>query len=71
MSEITKVDRWEPSYSRGCEVCGLKPVVIGVRAAQTVYNGGLCGVCLWGREDAIDPTTWNDDDVPGAGADHD
>jgi hypothetical protein len=62
MGELTHVDRFEPSYRRGCEVCGMKPTVVGVRAGQTVYDGGKCGPCTWGREDADDPTTWNGDD---------
>jgi hypothetical protein len=67
MSEIMKVDRWEPSYSRGCEVCGLKPVVTGVRNGRTIYSGSLCGVHTWGRADADDPTTWNAEDREAGG----
>jgi hypothetical protein len=68
MSEVSRVERWEPSYQRGCEVCGMKPIVTGLCGGRVVYDGGLCGPCTWGESDADDPTTWNDD---GEGRGHD
>jgi hypothetical protein len=65
MSEVTRIDRWEPSYERGCEVCGMKPVVTGVAAGRVVYSGSMCGVHTWGRSDMDDPVSWNDDDDGG------
>jgi hypothetical protein len=66
MENITRVHRWEPSYARGCVVCGLKPVVLAVDAdGLLLHDSGLCGACTWSDSAMSDPTLWNDDDEQG------
>ena len=59
MDPITSIDRYEPDYTRECEVCGSTPVVSGTRASKTVYVATMCGPCLWSEPKAGDPGTWN------------
>ena len=60
MDPITSIDRYEPDYTRACEVCGGNPVVSGTRAGSTVYVATMCGPCLWNEPKAADPATWNE-----------
>lgn len=59
MGDVIKVDRWEPSYVLGCEVCGLKPVVVGIAGHRIVTSSRLCGPHYFGTAEALDPCTWN------------
>lgn len=66
MDPITSIDRYEPDYTRQCEVCGATPVVSGTRGGKTVYTATMCGPCLWSEPMAADPATWNEPPVAGA-----
>ena len=60
MDPITSIDRYEPDYTRACDVCGATPVVSGARDGRIVYTATMCGPCLWSAPGAADPATWNE-----------
>ena len=68
MDPITTIDRYEPDYSRQCEICGSSPVVSGTRDGKTVYTATMCGPCLWSEPRAADPATWNEASPSGDAA---
>ena len=59
MNEVTPVERWEPDYSRECEVCGRTPCVTAVLGDRRTYEGTMCGMCTWGEAAMRDPSQWN------------
>lgn len=57
--EIQPVSAFVPNYERKCENCGAVPIV------DVVVNGrilpgriALCGPCMWGEADMLDPSNW-------------
>lgn len=56
--EVLEVEKWQPDYTRSCEVCGTDHVVTGWKDGKEVYSGDMCGVCTWGESDARDPESW-------------
>lgn len=56
---MTKIDSYEPDYSRQCEVCGAGHVVTCVKDGKVVFKSTLCGVCTWGESEMRDPEEWN------------
>ena len=65
MGDVQRVDTWQPDYERGCDVCGLKPVVRGLRDGRAVTTSNLCGHCHFGDSEMVDPSLWNGDDEAG------
>lgn len=58
-NEVMSIDKYEPDYTKTCEVCDATPVVTGVKNGVVVYQGTMCGPCTWGEAETLDPTTWN------------
>jgi hypothetical protein len=58
-NEVTTIDRYEPDYTKECEVCGTKHVVTVVRDGRVVYQGTMCGVCTWDEDAMREPSEWN------------
>lgn len=56
--EINKIDTFEPDYETPCEACGSVPTVTGVKDNVVVYSSGMCGCCLWGDAELLDPDNW-------------
>lgn len=57
----TKFDAYyDPNYKIKCIVCGAKPTVRIRRAEnnKVFYEGEMCGPCIWGEADCIDPNNW-------------
>ena len=52
------IDAFAPDYGRQCVTCGQTPCVNGLHAGRVVYQGELCGVCMWGETDCLDPAKW-------------
>ncbi|MEX3818795.1 hypothetical protein [Paraburkholderia sp. BR14312] len=52
------VDAWVPDYGRQCEVCGQTPCVTGLVDGQVVYEGSMCGACMWDDDAYADPVNW-------------
>ena len=57
--EVIQIDSWEADYKHNCEVCGANHVVTGVKDGKVVYQGEMCGVCVWGESEMHDPANWN------------
>lgn len=53
-----KIDKWIPDYEQQCSVCDYSPTVTGVENNKVVYDDGMCGACVWGDADCIDPDNW-------------
>ncbi|MEX3635996.1 hypothetical protein [Paraburkholderia sp. BR14320] len=57
--EVTPIDRYEPDYQSRCMNCGGSPTVLGVNAnGKVVYAASMCGMCVWGEAEAINPANW-------------
>jgi transcription elongation factor Elf1 len=58
-NEVVSIDRYVPDYKHECEVCGADHAVTGVKDGKVVYQTSMCGVCIWGESDMLDPGAWN------------
>lgn len=56
---MIKIDGYKPDYDNNCEVCGQSPVVQAVKDNKPVYDYEMCGVCVFGTHEALDPEWWN------------
>jgi hypothetical protein len=53
-------DKFEPCYSTKCDNCGQSPTVTLVNGdGKETNRWDMCGVCVWGESDCIDPDNWN------------
>jgi hypothetical protein len=50
----------EPNYEIACTVCGEKPTVdLIIPDTKLLFERTrMCGVCMFGEADAIDPENW-------------
>jgi hypothetical protein len=50
----------KPNYERECEGCDMKPTIdlYSVDGSTFIEHTNLCGPCMFGEADAIDPETW-------------
>jgi len=56
--EIVEIDRYEPDYSAKCANCGQTPTVTTIKNGKLVERWDMCGVCVWGESECIDPDNW-------------
>lgn len=61
--DIIRIDSYEPNADRKCENCGRSPTVTAVTNGRKIVDFDLCGPCWFEDEKAIDPKTWNDQEV--------
>lgn len=48
-----------PDYEQKCDNCGASPVVtIENENNEVIYNYEMCGPCVFGEADCIDPENW-------------
>lgn len=57
-SEKLKIDSYQPDYETTCDICGQTPVVTCIKNNVVVHSLNMCGVCTFGTDEAIDPSTW-------------
>jgi len=48
----------ESDFEKECENCGQSPTVVLKDNDGMREHTGLCGVCLFGEADCIDPEEW-------------
>lgn len=60
MDDSNTLDSYEPDWDTKCSVCMQTPTVTGVKDGVRVMETGMCGVCVWGEAECLDPATWND-----------
>jgi hypothetical protein len=41
------VESWVPDASLQCAICGQTPCLIGMKDGKVVYEGSICGPCMW------------------------
>ncbi len=49
-----------PNYTGMCEVCEQSPTVTIIENEKELYASTLCGVCMFGTAQALDPDKWNE-----------
>jgi hypothetical protein len=56
--EMITVDKYVPDYKTGCRNCGEKPTVTAVKDGKRIAHFHMCGPCMFGDSDCIDPENW-------------
>jgi hypothetical protein len=53
-------ETFEPCYGTECDNCGQSPTVTLInKEGKEINRWDMCGVCMWGESDCIDPDNWN------------
>lgn len=56
---MTTKAEFEPDYQVKCENCDQSPTVIIVgQESENSFNSGMCGPCMFGEHECIDPDKW-------------
>lgn len=58
MADEKKYSGYKPDYSQKCDNCDNSPTVVVKKDGETVEDYGLCGPCVFGSAECLDPDNW-------------